>query len=246
MALKNIEESSEMFSQLCFGAQNIYTANEQYLPYHSWEHVRSAMYSFTMLHGHFDSAIGSTARLISLDAAIALLYHDIVYVPGNETNETLSARTAERHLLALKARYPTVIEKLNIPLIKALIELTAVRCHLMTDAELLDYQAEKFNGLSAETQELIRQLAPVVLDADLSSLAAPWERFVDNQRAIIFEQTGLFAHEQRKEHDKASAEFLLKLASAREKIFRTEDGRWLFEQRAWENITEWHELANSP
>ena len=77
----------------------------------------------------------------------------------------------------------------------------------------------------------------ILLDADLSSLAAPYGKFVENQHNIIRENGG----EVNAENCKKSAKFLSSFVRCRKNIYHTDKARELWEASARVNIATWME-----
>lgn len=185
------------------------------LPYHNNLHVLSMLDALEFIwptHKHKKAL------------RLAICYHDIVYVPGAGKTlpgvcEKLSGQMFEVDLMnALKGldektAAPIRVEALDV---SKWIERTTIEDH-MQEQEVLDNQ----------TPAPLRML----LDLDLLSLAAPYDQFEKNQRNIIHEM-GLVAD---KSTLTSSAEFLNRFLN-KKNIYRTEQGRILWELRARENI----------
>lgn len=143
---------------------------------------------------------------------LAAHWHDAVYIPGarGDANEQCSAAALLK--AASKLDDAATVEKAA-----QLIRYTSVQYHLHT------------NVLAGDIACL--------LDADLSSLAAPYGTFIHNQKNIINEQGGTAY-----EHDKAqSSAFLSQFLRVREFIYHTEYGRLNWEKTARDNITRYIE-----
>jgi predicted metal-dependent HD superfamily phosphohydrolase len=179
------------------------------------------MYHNTM---HATLVVQAVNELTGYDPSLALLiaaqWHDAVYFPnaGSDANERCSSAAlgiAAREL----ARSVELSKEQKDAVNKAqdLIEYTAVKYHL---------HETRIGG------EL-----GILLDADLSSLAAPYGKFVDNQHYIIQENGGVITAENCKK----SAEFLRHFLKCRKYIYHTDKARELWESKARVNIATWME-----
>lgn len=142
---------------------------------------------------------------------VAGIWHDAVYVPGSTDNEEQSA-------LALLVLHPQMEYEAN------LIRRTTVADHL-----------------SDEVTDEIDPVLAILLDADLISLADPWEIFLSNQK-LILQENGL--DPELPENLKKSAEFLIKFFG-RATIYRTPEIRDEYESRAFNNITSIWEMTHN-
>ena len=143
---------------------------------------------------------------ISKELEYAAVFHDAVYIPGFFGNEEASAQ-------ALINEYP---RQDFIKTSAELIRRTAITYHL-SDTRLYGDIA-------------------VLLDADLSSLAADYATFKQNQINILNEN-GL---DETPENLGKSSKFLVKIRYVREFIYHTDYGRANFEKSACENIAKFY------
>lgn len=142
----------------------------------------------------------------------AILFHDCIYVPGSPhgINETLSAITATKVIKFSN------IKSVDLMLLEKIILATRVQNYL--DVYFFDEDCNR------------------VMDSDIASLAEPYERFLQNNANIIFENHGPIRFEHEIDICSfASAEFLAKISS-RPFIYRTNEARDLLESKARENI----------
>jgi predicted metal-dependent HD superfamily phosphohydrolase len=156
----------------------------------------------------------------SLALLIAALWHDAVYFPnaGSDANERCSSAALCNEARKI-ARSVELSKEVKDSVNKAqdMIEYTSVKNHL--------YHGRIGGELG------------ILLDADLSSLAAPYGKFVENQHNIIRENGGAITAETCKQ----SAEFLMHFLTCRKHIYHTEKGRELWEEKARKNIAIWYE-----
>lgn len=140
---------------------------------------------------------------ISNSLQIAAMWHDAVYIPGAEVglNEKMSAAA-----MRYQARGPAQ-KQLGFIVDSAaeLITRTSIAYHLST------------NALSGELA--------VLLDADIQSLAVPYEEFRKNQANIASEYMV-----------EVTPAFLQKLVGSRKFLYHTRTGRELWESDAQANI----------
>jgi predicted metal-dependent HD superfamily phosphohydrolase len=142
-----------------------------------------------------------------VSVALAVLFHDAVYVAGQSDNEQASAELAERCLAA----HP-VAEACSPARVRQLIMLTAR--HGGLDPAELDRDAARF------------------LDCDMAILGAEPQRFAAYERAIAEEYVQLPAAAYRA----GRARFLNKLLSS-PRIYLSDTFRDRYERLARENLT---------
>lgn len=173
---------------------------------------------------HATLVVQAVNELTAYDPSLALLiaaqWHDAVYFPnaGSDANERCSsaalgivARDIARSV-ELSKEHKDAVNKAQ-----DLIEYTAVEYH---------FHRQRIGG----------ELA-ILLDADLSSLAVPYPKFVDNQHYIIQENGGVITAENCKK----SAQFLSGFLRCRKNIYHTDKARELWEDKARANIMQWCE-----
>lgn len=170
-------------------------------PYHNWAHACQVA----------DNVMLITDLKASDKVLLAAYWHDAVYVPGagKDANEQCSAAALINTSHALG--YTDQESRQSVSDAAQLIRFTSVEYHLHPNS-------------------LIGDLA-VLLDADLGSLAAPYEQFLVNQKNIIKENNGTF-----EEHRGKSAAFLTLFLTCRPFIYHTAYGQEHWEEKARENI----------
>lgn len=194
---------------LRLAAERWYRFNEFQRPYHNWEHANAVVTALP--HWAPDSVV------------LAAYWHDAVYVPGAKFNANEFASSAA--LAASSREYRDTKTRDIIEEAMGLIECTTIKWHLMTSNLELDI-------VEAEHRAML-------LDADLSSLAAPYEQFLRNQKNIL-EENGL---EWTIENAQKSSNFLLQFTTCRENIYHTEFARSKWERTARANITRYNMFA---
>jgi predicted metal-dependent HD superfamily phosphohydrolase len=172
--------------------------------------------------GHALYVLESLNELVNdvpVHLAVAALYHDAVYVPGagSDANELCSSAALEIDWKAINAGPSTVLVESQV-----LIRNSCVAVHLMH---------ERAGGDLA-----------VLLDADLHSLAAPWDVFMQHQHNIIRENGG----ELTNENFIKCGEFLRQFLSCRDYIYHTAIARDKWEAAARENIFKWCDHYDIP
>lgn len=200
------------------------------LGYHNANHVNHALLTHDRLFG----TVGE-ANATGLAQKLAILYHDIVYVPGNHSNEELSAKyfqwqlkrvvgeDAYQHIRDrwLDSRAPAEPRPDSDMLwscmyVPTWIQATTVANHL--------------------NHNHYTRSSDVILDCDIASLARPYAAFVAQQDAIIQENIpgertlGQWAEAR----DKCAA--FLYIFLNKEYIYRTPEAYEAFEKLARENI----------
>jgi predicted metal-dependent HD superfamily phosphohydrolase len=171
---------------------------------------------------HATLVVQAINELTGFDPSMALIiagqWHDAIYFPnaGSDANERCSSAAlgiAAREL-ARSVEF-TQEQKDAVNKAQDLIECTSVEYHL---------HDRRIGG----------ELA-ILLDADLSSLAARYDHFIDNQHYIIQENGGVITVENCKK----SAEFLRRFLQCRKHIYHTDKGRELWAMKARTNIVQW-------
>lgn len=191
-------------------SDDYYLVNTTLRAYHNAEHASDVVRAVNVL----------TNNQPSIALTLAAQWHDAVYFPnaGSDANERCSSCA-----LGIEARNIAAQVDLSRDLKDAvnsaqdLIENTSVNVHLTS----------KYEG--AITGELA-----ILLDADLSSLAVPWEQFLQNQANIITESGGTVDDTSYSK----CAEFLRMFLMCRPYIYHTEAARALWEKSAVENIQQ--------
>jgi predicted metal-dependent HD superfamily phosphohydrolase len=177
--------------------------------YHNWNHIEAVHKSLVQL-----TALRS--KELSSELSLAGLYHDAVYIPGakGSANELCSA-AAFMHDYNLYFKPMDFFKQnpISTDAVQSLIKFTNIETHL--------------------TGTRIEGDLAYLLDADLSSLAAPYDEFLNNQINILAENQLKFPEDSDK-----SVKFLEKFLSTRENIFHTNEGRILYQDRAVQNITK--------
>ena len=150
----------------------------------------------------------------SPELILAAYWHDAIYIPGagSDANERCSAAAlGQAGMKYHDSETARIIEKA-----KQLILYTKVETHL-------------------NDKRIVGDLA-ILLDADLGSLAASYEKFIEHQKNIIAENGGTYPKDQH-----LSAEFLRQFLHCREFIYHTDYGRLTWEKDARENIERYCE-----
>lgn len=164
--------------------------------YHNLEHVADVLAAYASVCDWRD--VGSVA--------LAVLFHDAVYRPGQADNEAESALLARRCLQQLRLGFPFSLER-----VESLILLTARHGSLSPAA--LDHDEAHF------------------IDCDMAILGAPRGRFEAYEAAIAEE----YAHLTRVAYRTGRAHFLRKLLASPQ-IFMSHDFRQRLEGQARENL----------
>lgn len=185
--------------------------------YHNFSHASNVV-----------DAVFEIVELPSVALLLAALWHDAVYVPGagSDSNERCSAAALNVAFNKAKKHYPvsdTVENQSTIMESMQMIMGTSISTHLY----------HKVIGQGITSSPTDKELA-VLLDADLSGLAVDYPEFEKRQHNIILENFGEVA-----KHSKISAEFLNRLANARNFIYHTDKGRELWEEKARNNISKY-------
>ena len=141
---------------------------------------------------------------------LAAVWHDAIYMPGagSDANERCSAAALKSEYFSLRSS-----DEYDHVVVQALDHIM----HTVVDIHL-------------GSIEIDGELA-ILLDADLKSLAAPYELFVETQEKIVNENGGTWA-----EHKQKCSEFLSKFLVCREHIYHTQYGRQNWEAQACRNI----------
>lgn len=195
------------------------------LSYHNTQHVSRML---DTLHWYLESEKGmDVATLDVATMCAAILYHDVVYIPGFANNEEASAlalRYDVQNLTSaklvgteIKVRSEKIIDYEDS---KRLVLATQISSHMKpSEAPTLD-------------EDLIR-------DLDLCSMGSTFSSFIRTQFSLAQEQDpGLVdLHAWKNGVIEKSREFLTRLA-AKGSIFRTAFFRSKFEDRARENIAK--------
>lgn len=165
--------------------------------YHNFDHVSEVLEHYATVPTWDDPR----------SVALAILFHDAIYVPGRTDNELESARFAQRALAGhpLSVAYDTAR-------VSQLILLTARHGALQGDA--LDPDAKHF------------------VDCDMAILGAEPERYARYERAIASE----YAHVPKALYRAGRARFLSKLLAC-PRIFLSDTFFARLEQRARANLS---------
>lgn len=186
-------------------SQNWYRFNEAIRKYHNYRHAKSVA-----------EAVCELTSAPSPELLLAAWYHDAVYVPGagEDANERCSAAALKVEYLKTRGTFgdeaATIVADGIISEAQSLIRSTTIDHHLSTT---------RFDA------PIHRDLA-MLLDADLSSLALPYEEFLVNQENIIIENSGTFEKNRVQ-----SAMFLRQFLKCREFIYHTDKARELWEEK---------------
>lgn len=165
--------------------------------YHSFAHVTEVLEHFANVRAELQEP---------LSVALAVLFHDAIYVPGRSDNEAASAELAA-------ALIPAHLPRLRVELarVQELILLTARHGKLSPDEVDAD--------------------AALFLDCDMAILGAPWPRFEQYERDIASEYAALPPELYR-----AGRERFVRGLLARDVIYLSEHFRARFDQPARNNL----------
>lgn len=163
----------------------------------------------------------------SVQLLLAAKWHDAVYVPmaGADANERCSAAAMNvaYQIARKKIANPEGSDKIILEAQKLILG-TTVANHLMGQGVVNGYFWDREAELA------------ILLDADLGSLADPYDAFLKRQADIIKENFGTV-----EEHSKNSAQFLVRFLQVRENIYHTDKARELWEEKARANIRQYAE-----
>ena len=195
-------------------------ATDNLLAYHNREHVDYMFVAYWELYREEPTA----------EEALAIAYHDVVYVPGAPLgmNEQLSALKFQQHYDRYNSRYFRDGGQLPVDTfrVKQLILATSVECYLHP-AKL---------GPPRETHR--------VLDCDLAMLGnSDYEVFKDAQFRILSEYTGNYNEETQTLWDLGPQARFLETFLAKEHIYHTPQAKG-FEVNARRNIQRLMEEVN--
>lgn len=169
----------------------------------------------------FDHAVNVAFELLQMrsierppnykELMVAAIWHDAFCFPGSNFNEIASATAMRLELSSLDLLCDLDIASL-------FIEQTTVKHHLR--------------------QLEVHKFAQPLLDADLASLGAPYEMFVENQLRIIEEHARPGEQYRASVNNrKASASFLKHFL--RPELYFTDYFRSKYEEQAKQNIRQW-------
>jgi len=171
-------------------------------PYHNFRHIEEMIANFNNLREYY--------RWYHLtEVAFAILFHDIIYVPGAKDNEAKSIEVAKE---CIPKFYPKLPVKLDF--VAYLIDLTASHGKI----------EEKDIPISIASD------VKMFLDCDMAILGAKRERFLEYETQIALEYSGV----PEEAYLKGRRRFLANLLAKRN-IFLSEEFRWL-ELQARHNI----------
>lgn len=190
--------------QLSHDAEQWYRFNESNLRYHNWAHAIQVA----------DNVYLITDSKASDAVLLAAYWHDAIYVPGagGDANELCSAAALINTSIVLGYTDPS--SRKIIEDAAQLIRHTSIEYHL--------------------SQNALTGTIATLLDADLGSLADPYEKFIQHQKNIIKENHGTF-----EEHRGKSAAFLSQFLECRPFIYHTAYGQEHWEDKARANITRY-------
>lgn len=164
--------------------------------YHTWHHI----------HDMFGIA-GQLGEVLTVNQRLAILYHDIVYIPGSSENERLSAMLLKTHVAQNKAQFKEAFPEANLEIVESIIRDTK-------------------NHLPSQYNE-----TKLVLDLDMSILGAEPDRYQKYVKDVMFE----YAEYAGERMNKGRAEFLQTLL-LQPNIFLTDVCQAKFESKARDNI----------
>lgn len=180
-------------------------------------------YAFAKVHRsyhnveHMQNVVNALCELTpfpSQELILAAVWHDAVYFPGAtaDANEICSAAALKMEFKQFQQNSGTQFDIVQSA--AAMIEQTAVRVHLG--------QVEQRGDLA------------ILLDADLKSLADPYDKFIETQKKIVAEHGGTW-----EQGAALCGKFLSSfLTCGRDNIYHTEYARTRWETRARYNIQQ--------
>lgn len=192
------------------------------LSYHNSVHVGRML---DTLHWYLDSEKVKDVDVATMCAAI--LYHDVVYIPGYTQNEEVS-------VLALKYDVQKLV---NARLVGSKVQVRG--------EQLIDYEDSRRLILATKVSSHLANNEPssldedLIRDLDLCSLGSMFSSFVRTQFRIAQEQDPSLTNlrDWQLGDIEKSREFL-KVVAAKDNIFRLQFFRSKFEGRARENIAK--------
>jgi len=184
--------------------------------YHSWGHIADLL-----------QALDEVPALVTRRDLVmtAIFWHDVVYTTRDEDRQ----RRADTYNVRDSARMFRRYTLLGSADASAVYEL------IMGTADHLEARAsrERYPGFSKDLD--------LFLDLDLSTLAAPWERFASNFRAIRFE----FSWVPEAVFNAGQGAFLASLLSNEDKLFRRSETIRRWRSPALANISRCLETLES-
>ena len=188
------------------------------LTYHNWGHIDAVERAYKKLFG-----------TPTPEAAIAIAFHDCVYVPGAPAgvNEDLSILQMRRAYRETAKEYSGELPDLK--LIELMIESTKVNNHL-SSVYMSVVEDDHGFGVAREVGK--------ILDCDLNGFWQTWRTFVELQDSIIYEYAGHLNDYELIEGRRRSAEFL-KTFLHKDRIYYTDEAHTKFEQFARSNLMKW-------
>jgi predicted metal-dependent HD superfamily phosphohydrolase len=201
------------------------------LEYHNSEHITHAMLTHERLYA--DSSPSGMAQ------KLALMYHDVVYVPGCTTNEELSAKFFKWQLKRVVgcSTYDHLWTKFldENATIEPQDNADLLWCCMFVPVWIQSTTVTHHLSAGAYSKSIDR-----ILDCDLAALAKPYPAFKSQQFALSAESLPGASQEERLNDLKKQADFLWAFLS-KEPIFRTPEAHESLEKQARENITLYFE-----
>lgn len=209
------------YEELVARAKAIYDADAKTRYYHNWNHIEDTLNALTTLSNH--------PQEINVVCHLALVFHDIIYIPRFGSNEVASAAMFSNFVS--RTEIAQILGEDGIAEVKRIIENTTAENHV------------------SPTWKPDNQMQAWVMDADLSGLATRlWQSFVFKQDCIIAEQLSSTTDEVEgrfTNYRKNCAEFLSKFL-LKPRIYHSEEFKCL-EDKTRENITAYIlEFGTSP
>lgn len=200
----------ENLDKLLLRAEQLYNYDKEIKHYHNWNHALRVIETTSLIM----SAEYPDEYHYSIH--LAAMYHDAIYIPKapNGINELASSASLSHawNYLNINDNIPT-LHRAN-----KLIEATTVNHHLMQN-NLLDNKPLQ-----------------ILLDADLNSLADPYDDFCETQSRIILENHG---DPTKKESRILCSNFLSTFLTCRPNIYHTKTARSWYEAAAKKNIKQY-------
>jgi len=196
------------------------TYNSRPLAYHNWEHVQNMLEGLMMIvhEGGLDLPLASPEGLAIV---LAIAYHDAVYVPDAYPgyNESHSALLFRRDFKA--GQEWNAFAPVNVDYVCELIEATKVANHI-------DPAYKPKSVCEA-----------ILLDLDLSSMAAGYRAFEANQIKLATEHSGRDPFDNEAARSNSAAFLVRFLSEDRASIYHTDWARKLWEDKARANINKY-------
>lgn len=205
------------------------------LEYHNAEHVNHALLAHDQLFGTvaFSGSAGLAQKL-------AILYHDIVYIPGRLGNENEEASSRFFHWQVRQAVGELQFKKIEDEWLDNISRPTEP--HGKEDLLYCCMYAASWIRCTTVTHHLgpgpYPRSVDVILDCDMAGMAKPYHAFKRQQLAICNENTPGLTGDKLQVALCQQAKFL-QIFLKKKRIFRTAEALDAFESQARSNITQY-------